>query len=101
MIIYNVTWKVDWSIHDEWVAWMKDYHIPKVLGTGCFVKNNFARLLEVEEEDGPTYSLQYYADTRADYQRYIEEYAPAFREENVRKWGDRFIAFRSLMEVVQ
>ena len=101
MIIYNVTWKVDWSIHDEWVAWMRDYHIPKVLATGCFVKNNFSRLLEVEEDDGPTYSLQYYADTRADYQRYIDVYAPAFREENVQKWGDRFIAFRSLMELVQ
>lgn len=101
MIIYNVTWKVDWSIHDQWVDWMRDYHIPQVLGTGCFVKNTFSRLLEVEEDDGPTYSLQYFANTRADYDRYIQQYAPALREENIRKWGDRFIAFRSLMEVVQ
>ena len=33
MIIYNVTINIDASIHDEWLAWIKE-HIPQVLATG-------------------------------------------------------------------
>ena len=30
MIIYNVTIKIDLDVHDEWLAWMKLEHIPRV-----------------------------------------------------------------------
>ena len=37
MILYNVTIKVDHDIHDEWMEWMKQTHIPQVLETGLFI----------------------------------------------------------------
>ena len=41
MIIYNVTSNIDESIHDEWLNWMRQEHIPQVLGTG---KGNMRKL---------------------------------------------------------
>lgn len=100
MIIYNVTVKIDWKIHDQWLQWMKDIHIPEILGTGCFEKHRILRLLEIDEADGPTYAFQYYAVSKVLYNRYTELYAPALRQQTIDKWGDQLIAFRSLMEEV-
>lgn len=100
MLIYNVTLKVDKSIQQEFEDWMKTVHIPDVLGTGCFFKNTFSRLLEIDDTEGPTYSSQYFASERADYDRYIEQFANSMRQHVFDKFGSRFIAFRTLMEVI-
>lgn len=100
MIIYNVTTKVAWPISEAWVQWMQDIHIPEILGTGCFEKHQFAKILEVDEEDGPTYTVQYHAATIEKYQQYINQYSQNFKQEILAKWSDQIVAFRSLMEVI-
>lgn len=100
MIIYNVTIKPDWSIHDEWVKWMKEEHIPEMLATQQFYDFRMLRLLEVDDAEGPTYAIQYNAHTLEDYKRYIAEFAPAQRQKGLDKWGNKFIAFRSVMQIV-
>ena len=46
MIIYNVTVSlVDQSIHQDWLKWMKEIHIPEVMDTGFFLDNKICRLL--------------------------------------------------------
>jgi hypothetical protein len=100
MLIYNVTTKVDWSIASEWLKWMQEIHIPQVIATGCFVNHQLVRLLEVDEEEGPTYAAQYYAISKETYADYINIHAAAFRNEINNKWGNKFIAFRTLMESV-
>ncbi len=100
MFIYNVTIKLDHSIHEAWVKWMNEEHIPDVMQSECFEKFQFVRLLEVDEEEGPTYAVQYYAVSKAQYNRYIDLYAPKLRQASTDKWGNKFIAFRTLMEVV-
>jgi hypothetical protein len=58
-------------------------------------------LLEIDEKEGPTYATQYFADTKSDYNRYIENYSATIRQKHFDAWGNRFIAFRSLMQIVQ
>ena len=48
MIIYNVTIKVQASIHQEWLVWLKTDHIPAILNTGCFTHSNI-----LEQKDLP------------------------------------------------
>jgi hypothetical protein len=100
MFIYNVTTKLEHSIHEPWVEWMKSKHIPDVMATNCFVKFQFVRLRDIDETDGLTYAVQYFAESKADYNRYIELHAPALREEANKAWGNKFMGFRTLMEVV-
>jgi len=45
--------------------------IPEVPGSGCFKKHQFVRLSEIDETEGPTYAIQYYADDKTDYDRYL------------------------------
>jgi Domain of unknown function (DUF4286) len=100
MIIYNVTTKVNWAIHDEWLQWMRQEHIPQILETGCFYESRILRLLETDEEEGPTYAVQYHASKAEDYRAYIEHYAATFRQDAQEQWGDQIISFRSVMEVL-
>lgn len=100
MFIYNVTVKVNWSIHDDWLQWVKDVHMPEVVGTGCFTGSRLVRILDTDEEEGPTYAAQYYAKSMDDYNRYIDSYADGIRQKSKDLWGDQFIIFRTLMEIV-
>jgi len=100
MLIYNVTTKVDWSIAEEWLQWMQEIHIPDVLATGCFTKYQFVRLLEIDEEEGPTYAAQYFLESRLLYDQYLNQFASKLRQQVNDKWGNKYIAFRSLMQLV-
>lgn len=100
MIIYNVTIKVDHSIAGNWLTWLKEEHIPDVIGTGCFTHAIILRLLEVDDTEGPTYAVQYHALNDSLYNEYIEKFSGEMRKKGADKWGDKFIAFRSVMQVV-
>lgn len=99
MILYNVTVKIDRDVHDDWLSWMREVHIPDVLATGHFVSHRICRLLH-EEEDGVTYAIQYFAHSTDDIQAYQERHAQRLQAEHTRRYKDRFVAFRTLMEVV-
>lgn len=100
MFIYNVTTKVAPPIHEAWVQWMKEEHIPAVMSKGCFLEFRFAQLVDTDEEDGYTYTIQYTAKDRDQYERYIDLFADGLRKEIMKKWGNQVIAFRSLMQLV-
>jgi len=100
MIIYNVTTKVDSAIQYEWLTWLKEEHIPDILNTGCFSKANILLLLETDDSEGPTYAIQYHSESKALYNRYIEKFSGIMRQKSFDKWGNQFIAFRSVMQVV-
>ena len=97
MIIYNVTFNIDNSVHEEWLEWMKSKHIPDVVGTGCFTEGNIFRIL-VNEESGISYSVQYSAASMDDVNRYLKEHAEALRNDALRLYKDKFVAFRTLLE---
>jgi hypothetical protein len=100
MYKYNVTVKVHTDIQKDWLIWLKEIHIPEVLETGCFTGAVVHRLLEVDDSEGPTYAVQYTAESKAAYNQYIERFAPTLRQKSYDAWGDRFIAFRSVMQVI-
>jgi hypothetical protein len=99
MIIYNVTINIQEDIHDEWVAWMKQEHIPDMLGTGKFSKALMTRVLVKEEMGGITYSVQYTTKSKEVLQKYYEEDAEKLRAKS-RPFEGKFVAFRTELEVI-
>lgn len=101
MFIYNVTVKTDASIADTWERWMIAEHMPELLATGLFTECRLARLTDTEDDDdSPTYSAQYTCPSRAEYERYLTEHASLMRQKGLEKFGGGFVAFRSVMEVL-
>jgi hypothetical protein len=100
MIVYNVTVNIDESVHDEWLDWMKQVHIPNVLRTGMFTDNRFLKVLVEEEMGGITYAIQYTCDSLEKFRQYEEQFAAALRAEVDEKYNGKFVAFRTLLQYV-
>lgn len=100
MIAYNITIKLLPEIEKEWVSWQRNEHIPEMLASGCFTDHKMYRLLEQDESDGLTYIIQLFAPSMEKYKEYIDTTSAALRKKSLEKWGNRFIAFRTVMQVV-
>jgi hypothetical protein len=99
MFIYNVTVNVEDSIKEDWITWMKEKHIPEVMQSGCFTSHRICKVLHVQDE-GVTYSVQYFFNTMEDIERYQREFAPRLQQEHKARYGERALAFRTLLQLV-
>ncbi len=101
MILYNVTVKIDNNAQEEWLDWMKNVHIPDVMSTNCFIENKMMRLLDPPpDEQGTTYAIQYFCKNIETLRHYWKEFAPALQADHTERYKDRFVAFRTIMEMV-
>ncbi len=100
MIFYNVTINIDESVHNQWMKWMQETHIQDVLATGKFSGARMVKVLVAEDMGGTTYSIQYTTDSKATLQRYYDEDAPRLREEGLKLFGDKMLAFRTELELI-
>ncbi|MCQ0111427.1 protein of unknown function [Zhouia amylolytica] len=100
MFIYNVTINIDASVHDDWVKWMRETHIPDMLATGKFTNARMVKVLVEEEMGGTTYSVQYLTDSKDTLERYYQEDAERLRLEAMKLFADKFVAFRTELEII-
>ena len=99
MFIYNVTVNISDDVHEDWLKWMRDVHIHDVMKTGCFIDNSMLKLLYVEDE-GHTYSIQYKFLEMGDLDNYQKSFAPQLQAEHNARFKDKYIAFRTILQVI-
>ncbi len=100
MIVYNTTVKIHPAIEKAWVQWQQQVHIPALMATGKFTDYKMFRLLEQDESDGVTYVIQFFSPTWETYEQYNAQHADALQRMAQERWGDLYIAFRTVMQVV-
>lgn len=100
MFIYNVTFGVDQEIEAEWLAWMKDHHVPEVLKTGYFTSNKIYRVITGEEGGAASFAVQYFTDSIGNIQQYLDKEAPRLRADVDRKFGQKATAYRTVLREV-
>jgi len=103
MILYNVTINVEENLHDEWLDWMINEHIPNVMRTNMFIDYKMYRIISrLPEETGITYSIQYHAQTIENYEIYKAVYAPVLQQQTLERFGvsNLPMAFRTVLEEV-
>lgn len=101
MIIYSVTINIEDDVHEEWLYWMREVHIPEVISTGLMHGYRMLRLLTRQpDETGVTYNIQYTLQSLEDYERYQAEFAPALQQKTAAKFPGKFVAWRTLLEEI-
>lgn len=98
MIIYNVTTTVSESIHEQWLTWIQEQHIPDVLATGKFTSARLVKVLVENVNDEITYAVQYTTDSKEKLEKYYKEDAPRLRNEAIRLFADKLFSFRTELE---
>ena len=99
MIIYNVTINVQEDIHDKWLKWMQEEHIPDMLNTKKFSKALMTKVLVQEPMGGITYSVQYTTESKEMLEKYYGENAEELRSKS-KAFEGKFVAFRTELEVI-
>ena len=100
MILYNVTVKIEHELHDDWLEWMRRVHIPDVMATGLFETYRLCKVLGVDDAHGITYAIQYACPDLETFMRYQEQHASRLQAEHAARYRDRYVAFRTLLEVL-
>lgn len=100
MLLYNVTITIDRQLHEEWLQWMRETHIPDVMSTGMFLSYRLCRLLGHEHEDAEIFTIQYLVEDPALLRRYMDEFAPELQRQHAARYEGKYAAFRTVMEVV-
>ncbi len=100
MILYNVTIKIDNDIENEWLDWVKDNYIQRTLNTGLFYDYKLLRLLNVNDDDGITYAVQFFAKSLSLAENFLNNHAQEITNEHRLKFQNRHVAFMTLLESV-
>ena len=100
VIIYNVTVKIEDSVQKEWLIWMKAKHIPDVMATACFNSYRLLKLIGHDDDDGSMYAIQYECPNEQLLEIYQKNHGPDLQKAHKEKFGGKYVAFRSLLEVL-
>lgn len=100
MILFNETIKIDETLHEEWLEWMKTVQLPAIMATGKFSEYRICRLLHDDNDGGVTYAVQYHSPDLATFQAFQSEDAARFQRLHMERYRDRYVAFRTLMEIL-
>ncbi len=100
MIVYNETVIVDEAIHRQWLSWMQQEYIPKVMATGHFNRHTILNVLDSPNE-GVTYCIQYFADNRQNYNDFERAHLQQLQALHLQKFENQFVMFNTLMQTVK
>lgn len=98
MITYSVTVTIAPEIREEWIDYMKQEHIPDVMKTQCFTGFKFSKVLGTTEEKENSYNVQYFCNSMKEMHQYQAHFAPKLQQHHGAKYGERALAFRTLLE---
>lgn len=98
MIVYSVTIQIRKHREEEWLRWALEEHIPAVMHKGAFQAYRFHKLLSQDDPNNPTYNILYYARDIRLVNQYLEQDAALLNQEQKARFGQDFLAYRTLFE---
>lgn len=98
MLLYNITVGIDKDIEQEWLVWMKEYHLPKVMQVGAFTDYKMYKVLSHDDENSVSYSIQYFSDAIEKIVSYLNNDGKILMEEHRAKFKDKHVVFNTLLE---
>ncbi len=100
MIIYNVTTILEEEMHDQYLEFMQQVHMPEVMATGKFTSCELLRLTEPVNE-GITYCAQYITDEAAKLEDYRKNQSARLQEDFKKRFENSYVSFTSVLESVE
>lgn len=100
MFIYNVTTHVEPTVEQDWLKWMKEDHLPKMIQTGHFQQAKLFKVITDQDHGGISYAAQYHCNSHKEYQEYINLHADQLRQNALDRFGNAILAFRTQLDEI-
>lgn len=101
MLLYNVTVGIDKAAEQDWLQYIREYHIPLILQTGLFTEAKMFKVIHDQNDETISYSLQFFAASIEHLNQYLDVFAPRIVEEHRRKFLHQHVVFQTLLEEVR
>ena len=101
MILYNITFNIEPEIKGQWLTFMKSVYIPFALESDLFFDAKVFRLLNETENQGLTYSIQFFTDSLDKVNFYLEKLAPEIVEKHNEFFMYKHVSFMTILEHVE
>ncbi|MBY5957770.1 DUF4286 family protein [Membranicola marinus] len=99
-LAYNITYVVDPQYVDRWRIWMIKNYLPGIMETGCFLSYRLHKLVGLNSNEEPTYSVQLIAKNKIMLQRYQRNHESNYMRLLNHQFKEKYVEFRTTMVVV-
>jgi hypothetical protein len=99
MIIFNDTVIVEEAVHEQWLKWIKEVHIPAVMATGHFKSYQVLNVIDSPNE-GVTYCIQYHAENIESFNQFYRQHLHRLQDIHAQQFENQFVIFNTLMQTV-
>lgn len=99
MYIYNITFNLDESIKQDWLAWMNVF-FKKASSVGNFTSANIHLVMVKEEMGGVTYAVQFLTSTKEKLAQFMEQELIMLEEQLQQNFNGKYVFFHTELKVV-
>lgn len=100
MIIYNTTFHVEDDIHDDYLIYIKEKIVPRVMDSGVFDRPQLALIHPQHEEKGTSYSLQFCIENLDKFNEWMQADGHKIHSDIGLRFGQKVMGFMTLLEKI-
>lgn len=100
MIVYNTTFHIHKEILAECLAFLKSHYIPQAAASGLLHDPYLRRILNSENEEGESYSVQFHTKDMASLNQWLRQEGGALQQELVGRYKEKIVGFSTLLEEI-
>ena len=100
MIVYNTTFHIHKDLLADCSAFLKSRHIPQAAASGLLHDPYLRRILNSENEEGESYSVQFHTQDTASLNRWWQLEGRALQQEVGDRYQEKVGGFSTLLEEI-
>ena len=100
MIVYNTTFHIHKEILAECLAFLKSHYIPQAAASGLLRDPYLRRILNSENEEGESYSVQFHTQDTASLNQWLQQDGRALQQELIDRYQEKIVGFSTLLEEI-
>ncbi len=101
MLIHNTTYLVPENIYSTWLQWVKEHHIPFMLGSTYFNEPQVTRIITDHQEGGTSFAVQFHVQDIRTLEKWNQEFGDAFQEDFSQHFGSEVVFFSTILELIE
>ena len=100
MIVYNITFQVDFNDSQEFVVFLHEKYVPEIEKDEMLSNVRLCRILSHKDVDSECFSLQFECESSAVLHNWYLKKGNALSNEIKSIFGNRVVGFPTMMEVI-
>lgn len=100
MILYNITFNVELDVIDSFKDYLLQQHIPSLQFGEELLEHKLFRLLNVDESEAITLTLQYFLKDAGTYNQHLAVCDRELKKDIFQRFGEKVIYFCSVLEKI-